>query len=250
MKRLVLLLALFSFPLIAVAQNQNKVTGAMLVKTTETRTIKSAEEIEKERLQAAREKAIRDSLAGVERARLDSIALAERKLARKERAANRKGRFFLSFSLAMPYAKYPDALSYGFMAGWGGKVLGGYVKGLFGDGVSSTMGTIDSQSSCLGYTNPNVNAKSEASYNAATGGLLLRMGCPLHLYAGVGASWRQVAHRSAIDGQLYLSSDKSTTTFCVDFGLMLKFKWFNISGGAIYTPKYGFASNMGIGLCF
>ena len=251
MKRLFLLIVLFSSPLITLAQSQNQVTGAMLIQTTETRTIKSSADIEKERLQAAREKAIQDSIAKANKIIADSIAVAERKLARKEKAANRKGRFFLSFNLAMAYPKYPDALSYGFMAGWGSnKVLGGYVKGLFGDGISSTNGSITSQGSCLGYTNYNSKAKAEASYNAVTGGLLLRMGCPLNLYVGAGASWRQVGHRSATDGLLYLSSDKSTTNVCLDFGLMLRFKWFNISGGAIYTPKCGFASNMGVGICF
>uniref|UniRef100_UPI0040560EEB hypothetical protein n=1 Tax=Alistipes sp. TaxID=1872444 RepID=UPI0040560EEB len=176
------------------------------------------------------------------------IEANEKKIARKEKSENRKGRFFCSFNLAMPYMKYPDALSYGFMAGWGSKkLLGGYVKGVFGDGISRYIyGTINSQSSCLGNSSP----KSEASYSAVTGGLLFRMGCPLHLYTGVGTSWRKVAHKDAIDSGWYLSADKSTTTFCIDFGLMLKFKWFNISGGAIYTPKYGFASNMGIGICF
>ena len=262
MKRLFLFIVLFSSPLITLAQSQNQVTGAMLIQTTETRTIKSSADIEKERLQAAREKAIQDSIAKANRAMADSIAKAnraiadsiasaKRKLARNERAANRKGRFFLSFNLAMAYPKYPDALSYGFMAGWGSnKVLGGYVKGLFGDGISSTNGSITSQGSCLGYTNYDSKAKAEASYNAVTGGLLFRMGCPLNLYVGAGASWRQVGHRSATDGQLYLSADKSTTNVCLDFGLMLRFKWFNISGGAIYTPKCGFASNMGVGICF
>lgn len=223
----------------------------MLINITETRTIKSSAEIEKERLQAEREKAIQDSLANANKIIADSIAVAERKLARKEKAANRKGRFFLSFNLAMPYVKQPDALSYGFMAGWGSnKLLGGYVKGVFGDGIRLTRGNIVSEDSCLGYTNYNTKSKADASYNAVTGGLLFRMGCPLNLYIGAGSSWRQVAYRSAIDGYFYLSDDKSTTNVCLDFGLMLRYKWFNISGGTIYTPKLGFASNMGVGICF
>lgn len=248
MKKLFVTIVLLSFvgvPTTLYAQ-KNTVSGAMIIHNTDiikTKRVKEKkvltdEEIARKAEEEARLAAEREKKA------------EERKNMRKERAENRKGRFFLSFNLAMPYMKYPDALSYGFMAGWGGKLLGGYVKGVFGDGISDYSGVSNSRDGCFGYINHNVKQLADASYNAVSGGLLLRMGCPLHLYAGAGASWREVAYCNAVDGRLYLVADKSVTTVCVDFGLMLKLKWFNLSAGSIYTPKQGFVGNVGIGLCF
>ncbi len=250
MSRLIisLLFVIFiSIPINLVAQKRNEVKGAMMtIITTVTKVEKGKKvkptisEEELARLEAEKKAALEEKQA----------ALEAKKAAREERAKGRKGRFFVSFNLAMPYIKYPQYLSYGFMAGWSGKVLGGYAKGLFGDGIGQTSGTINSQDACLEYLNNDSSVMADASYSAVTAGLLVRMGCPLHLYTGVGASWRRVAYRSAIDSRLYLASDKSATTICIDLGLMLKFKWFNISAGTIYTPKYGFASNLGFGCCF
>ena len=163
----------------------------------------------------------------------------------------RKGRWFASFSLAMPTITQPDILSYGFMAGWGSnKVFGGYAKGVFGGDMDSyTHGAINSTDGCFGAI-PGRNTPVRFRYNALTAGVLVRMACPLHLYTGIGTSWRKVVYGEAISGNQYYITDMSAPKFAIDMGLMWKMKWFNVSVGSIYTPKIGFTGNIGVGVCF
>ena len=163
----------------------------------------------------------------------------------------RKGRWFASFSLAMPTITQPDILSYGFMAGWGSnKVFGGYAKGVFGGDMDSyTHGAINSTEGCFGAI-PGRNTPVRFRYNALTAGVLVRMACPLHLYTGIGTSWRKVVYGEAISGDQYYITDMSAPKFAIDMGLMWKMKWFNVSVGSIYTPKIGFTGNIGVGVCF
>ena len=175
---------------------------------------------------------------------------------REKKADNRKGRFFASYNMTMSRMKEPNNLSYGFMAGWGSnKVIGGYAKGIFGGKLhTDTHGTLISTESCLGsfesyLTNEN-DKYMRANYNAVIGGLLFRIKCPLNIYAGVGTSWRKVIYANAIDGKAYYATDMSAPKVCIDMGLMWRAKWYNISAGTIYTPKFGFAGNIGFGVCF
>ena len=163
----------------------------------------------------------------------------------------RKGRWFASFSLAMPTIKKPGNLAYGFMAGWGSnKVFGGYAKGVFGGDMDSyTHGAINSTEGCFGAI-PGRNTPVRFRYNALTAGVLVRMACPLHLYTGIGTSWRKVVYGEAISGDQYYITDMSAPKFAIDMGLMWKMKWFNVSVGSIYTPKIGFTGNIGVGVCF
>ncbi|MBR6655546.1 MAG: carboxypeptidase regulatory-like domain-containing protein [Alistipes sp.] len=182
---------------------------------------------------------------------------AAKKEAREKKKAERdprKGRWFASFSLAMPTIKEPDNLAYGFMVGWGSnKVIGGYAKGVFGGDMESIKTSsddiINSTDGCFGamrYYDTPVRSR----YNALTAGVLLRMACPLHLYAGVGTSWRKVYYGDAISGDTYYISDMSAPKVAIDMGLMWKMKWFNVAVGSIYTPKIGFAGNISVGVCF
>ena len=165
----------------------------------------------------------------------------------------RKGRWFASFSLAMPTIKEPEPgnLAYGFMAGWGSnKVFGGYAKGVFGGDMDSyTHGTMNSTEGCFGAI-PGRNTPVRFRYNALTAGVLVRMACPLHLYTGIGTSWRKVVYGDAISGDQYYITDMSAPKFAIDIGLMWKMKWLNVSVGSIYTPKIGFTGNIGVGVCF
>lgn len=163
----------------------------------------------------------------------------------------RKGRWFASFSLAMPTIKEPGNLAYGFMAGWGSnKVFGGYAKGVFGGDMDSyTHGAMNSTEGCFGAI-PGRNTPVRFRYNALTAGVLVRMACPLHLYTGIGTSWRKVVYGDAISGDQYYITDMSAPKFAIDMGLMWKMKWFNVSVGSIYTPKIGFTGNIGVGVCF
>lgn len=173
---------------------------------------------------------------------------------KKEPATPRKGRWFASFSIAMPAIKEPDNLAYGFMAGWGSnKVVGGYAKGVFGGSMESISASsddiINSTDGCFGamrYYGTPVRSR----YNALTAGVLLRMACPLHLYAGVGTSWRKVYYGDAITGDPFYIPDMSAPKVAIDMGLMWKMKWFNVAVGSIYTPKIGFAGNVSVGVCF
>jgi hypothetical protein len=217
MKRLLFMLLISSlFAASTATAQKNRISGAMMTTTTNVIKIKK-ERPEKE----------------------------------KPERPPRKGRWFASFSLAMPTIKEPGNLAYGFMAGWGSnKVIGGYAKGVFGGDMNVvTRGAINSTEGCFGAISDH-NTSARFRYNALTAGVLVRMACPLHLYTGVGTSWRKVVYREAISGDQYHITDMSAPKFAVDMGLMWKMKWFNVSVGSIYTPKIGFTGNVGVGVCF
>lgn len=180
----------------------------------------------------------------------------EKKEKKEKTPDNRKGRFFVDYSIAMSRMKGPNNFSHGFMVGWGSnKVVGAYAKGVFGRKLrTDTHGTFVSTESCLGSFWKHLSNENDkymrAKYSAFTGGVLFRLKCPLNIYAGAGTSWRKVIYANAIDGKAYIATDKSVPQVCVDMGLMWRAKWFNVAAGTIYTPKFGFAGNLSFGVCF
>lgn len=131
------------------------------------------------------------------------------------------------------------------------KTLGWYVKGVYSKGESTDCDYISypEESDMVSYW---TTGKDKRSYYVATAGILLRLGCPIHVYAGAGYANRQVAWELA-DGTYAKNLDYSYDGLAVDCGLMLKFGKFSINGGVLMggiSDGCEFVGNIGLGICF
>lgn len=86
-----------------------------------------------------------------------------------------------------------------------------------------------------------------------TGGVIARLGCPIHAYAGVGYSQRNVAWQRA-DGSYATYEPDEYNGLAVDLGLMLRMNRFFINGGVTLNNTDDFAGccvgNVGVGIFF
>lgn len=134
--------------------------------------------------------------------------------------------------------------AYGLMVGRV-KKFGYYVKGVtntFGGNSKEwndqTSGFIDGQKS---------------TYWSATGGGIVRLGCPIHFYVGVGYSdYRHLL--KDMSGNWYDYSDNRINGWSVEYGLMLRMNRVMISLGSCRgyktDHKRAWAGNFGIGYTF
>lgn len=130
------------------------------------------------------------------------------------------------------------------------KDIGWYVKGVYSkkQSTSGSMGEGDHY-----WT----NGESKSGYLSATGGIIVRLWSPIHLYAGAGYFDREVAWQLA-NGEYYKYSPDTYSGVAADFGVMLKIKRFFINAGATYGfPLDGgydsqkrVVGNFGIGMYF
>ena len=130
------------------------------------------------------------------------------------------------------------------------KKLGWYVKGVFSPGKSTDCDYVvyPENSDQTSYW---TTGRDKRSFYAATAGIVVRLGCPVHLYAGAGYAHRQVAWELA-DGTYAKNTDYSYSGAALDYGLILKIGKLTLSGGTIMSLSGGceFAGNVGIGICF
>lgn len=158
-----------------------------------------------------------------------------------------KYRWFASLQAGFPEAdmSFP---SFGLMLG-GMKNFGWYVKGLYRPFKSTDEVIWDKEKNDFWTT-----GKSKNSFYSATGGFILRLWCPIHLYAGAGYAKRKVTWE-LYDGSCVEYAPESYDGAVLDFGLMFRVNRFFVSGGSIYViQKDGkgndFVGNVGIGYCF
>lgn len=157
-----------------------------------------------------------------------------------------KYQWFASLQAGIPENDFGSP-SFGLMVG-GVKNLGWYVKGLYRP-LQSTDYESNSETSNHWYT-----GKSKNSFYSATGGLILRLWCPIHIYFGAGYAKRKIAWE--MTGDKYLRYDPDCYDgAALDFGLMFRIKNILVNAGSIYTIKNGdkgneFVGNIGIGYCF
>lgn len=130
------------------------------------------------------------------------------------------------------------------------KELGWYVKGVYSAGKSTDCDYIayPEESDQVSYW---TTGKDNRSFYAATAGIIARLHCPIHLYAGVGYANRKVAWELA-DGTYAKHIDYSYSGVALDYGLMLQIGKLTLSGGTIMSLADGcnFTGNVGIGVCF
>lgn len=121
------------------------------------------------------------------------------------------------------------------------KRLGWYVKGVYRP----------SKSTECDYVNYWTTGKEKRGYYAATAGVIARLNCPIHFYAGVGYANRKVAWELA-DGSYAKQCWDSYSSVAIDCGLMLKINRFFINGGTIMSVSDGCycTGNVGIGISF
>lgn len=139
--------------------------------------------------------------------------------------------------------------SYGLMFGRV-KNLGWYVKGLYSPGKSTDIDYVayPEESEQVSYW---TTGEENRSFHSATAGIVARMFCPIHIYAGAGYANRKVAWQLA-DGSYAKHTGYSYSSVAVDFGLMLRLGMFTVSGGSIMCLNNGctFVGNVGVGVCF
>lgn len=139
--------------------------------------------------------------------------------------------------------------SFGLMVGRV-KTLGWYIKGVYSPGKSTDGDYVSypDDSDQISYW---TTGKDKRSFYAATAGVLVRLNCPIHLYAGAGYANRKVAWELA-DGTYAKNTDYSYSGVAVDYGLMLRIGKFSVNGGVLMSLADGceFIGNVGIGVCF
>lgn len=144
--------------------------------------------------------------------------------------------------------------AYGLMLGRV-KKFGYYIKGVtntFGNSSDSANEGLD------GFMK-----KQKTSYWSVSGGGIIRLGSPIHLYAGVGfANYGQ--YLQDMSGKWYRYDDRFTNNFVIDLGFMLRIKKVTVSFGTCLSPRTGYycsycketeyeakaAGNFGIGYSF
>lgn len=159
-----------------------------------------------------------------------------------------KYRWFAGVQIAVPDNDEFNP-SYGLMLGRV-KQVGWYVKGVY----NKKQATVDGSSYDRNWW---TTGEREASYWSATGGVVYRLWCPIHLYAGVGYFDRSVAWQ-ALNGDYYDYSYDSYSGVAVELGLMLKIKRLFINAGTMkgyclngdYSGKKAFVGNFGVGMFF
>ena len=160
-----------------------------------------------------------------------------------------KYRWLLSVQGAFPEAGVSNP-SLGLMVGRV-KNIGWYVKGVYRSWESvEDDGTTD-------WMYDWRTGNDDRSFWAATGGAIVRLGCPIHLYGGLGYAERQIAWETA-DGtwhriDTYLGESYSYSGLAIDAGIMLKLGRITLNAGTMMISgehsEY-FVGNFGIGYCF
>lgn len=140
--------------------------------------------------------------------------------------------------------------AYGLMLGRV-KKFGYYVKG-----VTNTFGNpTASYSESGGFIK-----KQKTTYWSVTGGGIVRLGCPIHLYAGVGYA-EYGYYLQNMSGEWFSYEHRNKKNLVVDFGFMLRIKKITLSLGSTISPRTSYgpddeyhdvkaAGNFGIGYTF
>lgn len=160
-----------------------------------------------------------------------------------------KWSWFVEAVVEMPtlndFDRAPNIPAYGLMAGCV-KGVGFYVKGVT-NFLKPIGGNVNYYDTGMGFIE-----KQTYQYWSASGGVIVRLGCPLHLYYGLGyASYKY--RLKGINGEWYHVYDRDKSGLAYDIGLMFRIKRVIISAGTTYLSEYGNvenAGNIGIGYTF
>lgn len=167
-------------------------------------------------------------------------------------------RMFVSAQGTIVNSKVSD-LPLGIMVGIV-KNLGAYGRFQY-SGCPSTIGEQDfSNYSAMGkgthyYYNPNVDmykdwTEYKTGYLSITGGGIIRLGCPIHLYVGSGYVDRKVVMRRGDTGDYYKDTNTSISGIAFEAGLLFRMNHFVINGGSSFIGKSIFNAHVGIGYSF
>lgn len=139
--------------------------------------------------------------------------------------------------------------AFGFMIGRV-KTIGWYVKGVYHKAETNDDDFVFRDGDYV-YANEWFTGEKKSGYWSAVAGVLVRLGCPFHFYAGVGYVDRQVAWEGA-SGKFYEYEEDSYDGLAVDAGIMLDIERVFLNAGFQTCPnKYeGLAFNVGIGVSF
>jgi hypothetical protein len=125
------------------------------------------------------------------------------------------------------------------------KKLGWYVKGVY-NVPNETTGQYYDINSVLhsAWT----TGKEKRTFIAVTAGMLIRLGCPIHLYVGGGAFERVIGWQVS-NGEYWRHKYLSYSGYAAEAGLMIRINKLAINGGVMYATEHIIA-NIGLGLTF
>lgn len=131
------------------------------------------------------------------------------------------------------------------------KTLGWYVKGIYRPGKSTDLDYVSYSEESDLMTGYWTTGKSKRGFYAATAGVLVRLQCPIHLYAGLGYANHKVAWELA-DGTYAKNTEYSYSGMALDYGLLLRVNRFSVNGGVLMSLAGGchFIGNVGVGVFF
>ena len=87
-------------------------------------------------------------------------------------------------------------------------------------------------------------------YMSITGGVIFRLGSPLHLYVGTGYVDRKVVVKDGDTGKIYKDTNTSISGMPIEAGLMLRLGHVVVNGGSSLIGKGKFNAHFGIGYSF
>lgn len=173
------------------------------------------------------------------------------------KAAPEKWNWFAEGVLAMPNNPGGDLMNPA-----GGIMIGGLKKlGFYLKGVTNTFGQDYSNELYSDYSlRDYAITKEKTTYWSATAGIIVRLGCPIHLYYGVGYTQYQHFLKDTY-GNWLLYEPNTWEGLAVDAGIMLRIKKFTLSFGVTMcsgeddyddysNSQIKVAGNFGIGYSF
>lgn len=154
----------------------------------------------------------------------------------------KKYQFFLGANMAFPGTgkNVFSGATPGFMLGFV-KNVGLYVKGQISGGLD--------ENDCSTWR----TGKIKSQYNSASAGLIVRLGCPIYLYAGYGIMESKVYEELVCGHYAPYEKRDAYDDDEVDLGLMLRCRSFFVHGGIQSPTDVGskhVAGNFGIGYYF
>lgn len=122
------------------------------------------------------------------------------------------------------------------------KEFGLYGKFVYSPSQNYIGGGLDVDEYCW------LTGKIKRSYTAVTGGLIYRLKCPVHLYAGAGYVDRPFCYQ-LYNGAYVKELRYSDCGLVLDMGLLLRYGSFSLNGG-ILRRRSKMAANFGVGFSF
>lgn len=156
-------------------------------------------------------------------------------------------KWLLSAQIAIPDIEQVSP-AYGLMLGWCNRV-GLYAKGMASSHLFNSQDYKEIESIDTNGQSWWQSGKRDASFAAATAGLISKLSRPIYLYLGAGYAMRDTFYYPMTNNRYdYIYSvEDSYKGLAFEAGLILNIDGFSITAGTIWIRNFGFVGNFGIG---